>query len=61
MFKNKRQLIKGCNTCTLTNINNDNRSNNVLHILKRQFLLPRKLKRYRNRVVLKENEYAGTT
>ena len=47
MFKNKRDLIKGCQTCSITNTNNDNRFNNSIRILKRIFLLPSKRKKYR--------------
>jgi radical SAM protein with 4Fe4S-binding SPASM domain len=48
MFKNNRKNIQGCNTCSITRTNNDNRYTNIASVLKRQFILPVKRKSYRN-------------
>jgi radical SAM protein with 4Fe4S-binding SPASM domain len=37
MFRNKRRLINGCNTCSITNTNNDNRYSNIFQILRRTY------------------------
>jgi len=35
MFRNRRDQLKGCNTCSITNTNNDNRYTNWMRTLKR--------------------------
>ncbi len=39
MFRNKRQDVKGCDTCSITYTNNDNRHTNPLRALRRKFIL----------------------
>ncbi len=46
MFKNKRHAMKGCNTCSITFTNNDNRHTNALRASKRKFLVLWKGKDY---------------
>lgn len=38
MFRNQRRLIKGCNTCSIMNTNNDNRYNNPSKKIKKKIL-----------------------
>lgn len=38
MFKNQRRKIKGCDTCAITRVNNDNRYTNIIRTLKRKVL-----------------------
>ena len=38
MFRNNRDVIKGCNTCSLTRVNNDNRYTNIVRSMKRKLL-----------------------
>lgn len=45
MLKNRRKLIQGCNTCSITSTNNDNRSNSITRSFKR-IVLPVKCLRY---------------
>jgi len=54
MFLNKRKSIKGCDTCSIKNTNNDNRFTNISRVFKRRFLLPPKLKQYRKKVILND-------
>lgn len=38
MFYNRREKIKGCENCSITKVNNDNRFNNVVRQIKRRLL-----------------------
>ncbi len=38
MFKNRRDLLKGCNTCAITFTNNDNRYTNKIRTIKRRLM-----------------------
>ncbi len=38
MLKNQRKKIKGCNTCGIGRVNNDNRYTNIIRTFKRKFL-----------------------
>jgi len=56
MFKNRRDQIQGCSTCSITKTNNDNRFNNVSRIVKRNIVLPFKRKSYMTNVKLEETD-----